>query len=107
MKEWKIQVYVKRPGENPELTKINNDLKTLQGIVDGYIEAVTLTSDLVIICNEDGKLLGLDHNCRILGEDFVGTLIFAGKRGSQFASLKQVTKNGIRENFPQLWEVAE
>lgn len=104
MKDKTIQVYVKRPGEKPKLKTIENELKTLQSIVDGYIEIVTLTKDLVIICNEDGKLLGLDYNCRILGEDFVGPIIFAGKRGAELASLKPLTRDVIPELFPRLWE---
>ena len=107
MKDEKITVYVKRPGEVPALTEIDNDLKTLQTIVDGYIEIVTLTKDLVIICNEDGKLLGLDHNCRILGENFVGTIIFSGKRGENLASLRQIIRNSLPELFPRLWEATD
>ena len=52
----KIKVIIKEPGKVPEIKTITNDLGALQSIVGGYIETVTLASDLVIICNEDGKL---------------------------------------------------
>lgn len=39
--------------------EIANDLKALQEYVGGYIEVVPLTEQLALICNEEGKLLGL------------------------------------------------
>lgn len=50
----KIKVIIKQPGRAPYVTNISNTLENLQKTVDGYIETVTLCSDLVIICNEEG-----------------------------------------------------
>lgn len=36
-----------------------NTLEALQQAVGGYIEVVPLTEQLCVICNEEGKLLGL------------------------------------------------
>lgn len=36
-----------------------NTLEALQQAVGGYIEVVPLNEQLCVICNEDGKLLGL------------------------------------------------
>ena len=80
----KITVYVKEPGEAPEERVIDNTLEALQDIVGGYIETVTLSADLVIICNEEGRRLGLEHNCKICGVDFVGTIIIAGIYRDEF-----------------------
>lgn len=52
----KIMVLKKRPGEPWHLEPIRNDLESLQLFVDGYIEAVGITSDLVLICNEEGRI---------------------------------------------------
>ena len=57
----KIRVIVKRPGEAAFMTVINNELETLQKIVGGYIETVTLADDFVVICNEDGKIKKTAH----------------------------------------------
>lgn len=38
----KIKVIIKEPGKAPEIKTITNDLGTLQSIVGGYIETVTL-----------------------------------------------------------------
>lgn len=83
----KIKVYVKMPGQDPEPWLIDNTLEALQEIVGGYIETVTATRDLVIICNEEGRLLGLPYNCRIRGYDFVGPIIYAGVQGDEFADV--------------------
>lgn len=87
----KIKVIIKRPGEMPEIQTIPNELEALQTIVGGYIEAVTLATDLVIICNEEGKLLDLPYNCDICGASFVGTIIFAGINGDEFADVPMDT----------------
>lgn len=66
----------------------DNDLKAFQEAVGGYIETVTVATDLVIICNKEGRLQGLPWNCTVFGVDFVGTIVVAGVKGEEFASLK-------------------
>lgn len=55
----------KKPGCAPEIIEVENTLKALQREVSGYIETVTIASDAVIICNEEGRILGLPDNCRV------------------------------------------
>ena len=52
----KISVLIKEPGKTPRHVHIGNTLSNLQNTVGGYIETVTLRSDLVVICNEEGRL---------------------------------------------------
>lgn len=85
----KIKVIIKEPGKAPKIKTITNDLGALQSIVGGYIETVTLASDLVIICNEDGKLWNLPYNFDFGGQSFVGTVVFAGIDGDNFASFPE------------------
>lgn len=85
----KIKVIIKRPDEAGHVSWISNTLENLQRTVDGYIEAVTIHSDLVVICNEEGRLLGLEPNCRIAGIEFVGTVVLAGKRGDEFTDIPE------------------
>lgn len=50
-------------GSDPFVIEIENNLKSLQVIVGGYIEFVGATdSNLLIVCNEEGKLDGLPAN---------------------------------------------
>ena len=62
----------KKPGCEPEIIEVENTLKALQTEVGGYIETVTIASDVVVICNEEGVPCGLPYNCRFVGVDFVG-----------------------------------
>lgn len=51
------------PGREPEMVDIDNTLKALQQAVGGYIETVTLPrTGLVVIVNEEGRLLDLPKN---------------------------------------------
>lgn len=85
----KIKVIIKEPGKAQEIKTITNDLGALQSIVGGYIETVTLALDLVIICNEDGKLWNLSYNFDFGGQSFVGTVVIAGIDGDNFASFPE------------------
>lgn len=85
----KISVLIKEPGKPARHVNISNSLKNLQKTVGGYIETVTLSTDLVIICNEEGRIMGLPHNCHICGVDFVGTIIVCGVKGEEFADMPE------------------
>lgn len=79
--EGKIDAITKRPGCVPRHVSISNTLENLQKLVGGYIETVTLSTgfgNLVVICNEEGRLEGLPHNCKIGPFDFVGDIIITG-----------------------------
>ena len=102
----KIKVFIKDPGKKLRSVNISNTLQNLQKTVGGYIETVTLCSDLVIICNEEGKLLNLPYNCDILNRAFVGTLIFAGVDGDEFGDVPARYQD-MKVLFPQLFESEE
>ena len=82
-----MKVIYKAPGCAPEPWDIPNTLEELQATVGGYIETVTIATDVVIICNEEGRLQGLPHNCRIFGVDFVGPILIAGVDEDEFSDL--------------------
>lgn len=87
MEPMKIKVFVKRPDEPGHMTWMSNNLKALQTAVDGYIEMVRVAHGLVVICNEEGRLRGLEPNCRFCGVDFVGTIIVAGEKGDDLTDV--------------------
>ena len=76
-----MKVVRKDPGEKPRIISLENTLSALQKAVGGYIETVTFCSNAAIVCNEEGRLLGMAHNCRVLGIDFVGTILVVGVEG--------------------------
>lgn len=79
----------KKPGCAPEIIEVKNTLKALQREVSGYIETVSIASDAVIICNEEGRILGLPDNCRVCGVDFVGTVLIVGTKGDEFCDVPE------------------
>ena len=78
----------KKPGCEPELIDIDNTLKALQAEVEGYIETVTISSDAVVICNEEGMLCGLPFNCWFFDMPFVGTIFVVGRDRDEFCDVR-------------------
>ena len=100
----KIGVIIKEPGRVPRHVNVSDTLENLQKTVGGYIETVTLRSDLVAICDEEGRIKGKPHCCNICGVDFCGTVILAGVDGDEFADIPCAFAD-FKRLFPQLWEV--
>lgn len=84
------------PGKHPVTAEIDGSLESLQQTVGGYIQAVYPFEDPVaVVCNDDGKLLGLEPN-RCLCDDhgkiydvLVGTFFICGIKGENFATLPE------------------
>ena len=74
-----MRVIIKEPNKKAYITDIENELKPMQQIVGGYIEALTYKDNCLIICNEEGKLRGLEPNIYYGTLDcIVGTIIVCG-----------------------------
>ena len=85
-----IKVVMVEPMKEPYPAEVENTLEGLQKAVGGYIEAVYLEDNVVLVCNEEGKLRGLPGN-RSLGNDIIaGTFFVAGSDdGGEFVSLAE------------------
>ena len=76
MKEKQIRALMVEPMVSPKLVTLGNDLDSLQKAVSigapeqGLIEFVYLEDNVSILCNEEGKLIGLEPNRR-LGKDIL------------------------------------
>lgn len=105
-----IQVVLCEPGKDARFATISNTLPSLQQIVGGYIEAVYPFDDPVaIICNEEGKINGLELNRALRDESgkvydiLAGTFLIVGLAKEGFASLS--TKH--QEKYYKLFEYPE
>ena len=80
-----MRILIKNPGEESfrEII-VPNKLSLLQQLVGGYIETVTLATDSCIICNEEGRIMGMQPNCNYCGIDFVGPILIVGINGDEF-----------------------
>lgn len=82
-----MKVIRKKPCCEAEIIDIDNTLEALQQEVEGYIEVVTLPYGAALICNEEGRILGLPDNGRVCGVDVVGTVLIVGVNGSEFCDV--------------------
>ena len=66
-----MKVLVKRVGESPKELDIdsNNTLSAMQKIVGGYIEPVSINNHIDVICNEEGKICGLNPNAYLYTDE--------------------------------------
>ncbi len=82
-----MKIIVKHPGNKPHVEEVEDDLKTYQNIVGGYIEIVHIDGDILLVCNEEGKLEGLPYNFYMGDDIIVGTVFFVGRDMEDFRSL--------------------
>lgn len=77
----KLKILYKEVGKLPEVIEIEDTLEAKQKLVNGLIEVVPYIDDMILICNEEGKILkmhpNLDFtydyiagNCFVVGDDF-------------------------------------
>ena len=74
-----------QPGEKPALTEIDGTLESMQKMVGGYIQVLYPFDDpIALVCNEEGKLLGLPLNrglwdgCGQIYDVIAGTFFLCG-----------------------------
>lgn len=88
----KIKILLVNPFELPKEIEINNTLKNLQSLVKGNIECAYLPNnpDVILICNEEGKINGMKCN-RDIGYDIIfgPFLIVRDDRKGNFTSLTE------------------
>lgn len=84
----KVKCIIKRPDEKyGHVTNISVTLENLQKTVEGYIETIPAINGAVIICNEEGKLKGLEPNMWYFHDMLRGTIIVIGTEGEDFADV--------------------
>jgi len=96
-----MKAIIVEPDARPRVADIQSDLESLQEIVTGDIQVVYPFDDPVgIICNDEGKILGLPLNRALRDENgeiydiLSGTFIVAGLTEDDFGDLtdEQVAK---------------
>lgn len=81
----KTKVIIKRPDEQyGHVCHISTTLENLQKTVEGYIETVPAILGAIIICNEEGKIKGLEPNMWYYHDRLCGTIIVIGTKGDEF-----------------------
>jgi len=102
-KKDELRIVLKKVGEEPEIMNIENTLEAKQKLVGGWIEVVTVTDDILLVCNEEGKLDNLDPNllfdydyiagdCFFIGDDYKNG-DFKSLTDEQIEEVKEICKN--------------
>ena len=96
-----MDVLIVEPEKTPHMASINGDLESLQKVVGGYIEAVYPYNDPVaLVCNEEGKLIGLPLNRKIEDHDIIaGTFMICGLGEDNFCSLSSDLAEKYKKKF--------
>lgn len=101
-----MKVLMVEPGKVPHETEIESGLKSLQSAVGGDIQAVYPYEDPVaLICNEDGKYMGLPLNRALRDEDgniydiVAGNFLVVGLGEESFADLSPELMGKFTEQF--------
>lgn len=82
-----MKIVVKEPYKDPYIKEVNGTLEEYQSIVGGYIEVVLFKDDILLVCNEEGKLIELEPNLYLRGDIIVGTVFFIGRDEENFRGL--------------------
>ena len=87
-----MKVLVVRPMEMPEVQEIDHTLSAMQELVGGSIQALYPWDEPVaLVCNVEGKQLGLPLNRRLEDYDAIaGTFFICGIQGENFCGLRNI-----------------
>lgn len=109
----KLKVVFKEVGKNPIEMEIEDTLEAKQKLVGGLIEVVQYKDDLLLICNEEGKISNLKPNlvfdydyivgdCFIIGDDYEN----AGFKSLTDDEVKSVIKD-LKNRAIEIEEIEE
>ncbi|MEG1061570.1 MAG: DUF3846 domain-containing protein [Oscillospiraceae bacterium] len=84
-----LRVLSVEPHESPQEMTIPNTLEAMQTLVGGLIEFVPLDDDpdILLVCNEEGKVTGLEGNRRVGDDIIAGSFFVCADGGENFKSL--------------------
>ena len=103
-----MRILLVEPGKTPVLKEIDGSLKSMQEIVGGTIQVLyPFAEPVALVCNDEGKLLGLPLNRARRDEkgriyDIVaGTFFLCGapEGSDRFESLSQQTGEAFQQHF--------
>lgn len=105
MKE-NLRILMVEPQKAPYEASIPHELSAMQQAVGGLIEVVRNGDGTLIVCNEEGKLLGMEGNRRIPGDVLAGPFFVVGDAGETFRSLTEEELERYRERFAEVEDIS-
>lgn len=105
MKE-NLRILMVEPRKAPYEASIPHELTAMQQAVGGLIEVVRNDDGTLLVCNEEGKLLGMEGNRRIPGDVLAGPFFVVGDAGETFRSLTEEELERYRERFAEIEDIS-
>lgn len=90
-----MKAILKKPRRNAQVVDVENTLDGIRSAIGGYFEALVFSEEhnIIMICDESGKLKGLDFNFYLYGDDgsvidhIVGNVLFVSAKGEDLREL--------------------
>ena len=100
-----MKVVMVEPNKPAYVTEIGDDYQSLHDAVGGLIEPIYYLNDpdVVMIGNEEAKIIGLEGNRRFGDRIVAGTFFICGDNGEDFCSLP----DDLCEKYVQQFAVPE
>ncbi len=105
MKE-NLRILMVEPHKAPYEASVPHELTAMQQAVGGLIEVVRNDDGTLLVCNEEGKLLGMAGNRRIPGDVLAGPFFVVGDAGETFRSLTEEELERYRERFAEIEDIS-
>lgn len=105
MKE-NLRILMVEPHKAPYEASIPHELSAMQQAVGDLIEVVRNGDGTLLVCNEEGKLLGIEGNRRIPGDVLAGPFFVVGDAGETFRSLTEEELERYRERFAEIEDIS-
>ena len=105
MKEKTIRVLKVAPKKLPVVVELTNELSALQDAVEGLIEIIEIDSKTCLLCNEEGKIYGMESNRRFGGDVLCGTFYVTGQ--DKHGNLASLSQKNIQKYTAMFHEVEE
>ena len=105
MKE-NLRILMVEPHKAPYEASVPHELTAMQQTVGGLIEVVRNGDGTLLVCNEEGKLLGMEGNRRIPGDVLAGPFFVVGDAGETFSSITEEELERYRERFAEFEDIS-
>ncbi len=102
-----LRILYVEPGKPAYEAELGCDLRLLQKAVQGYIEHVYL-NDVILVCNEEGKLKGMPPNRKLeSGEIIADPFFLVGEAGEDYVSLTDAQVQKYLQVFSKPQDISQ
>ena len=100
-----IRILKVEPQKLPYEKEISNDLEGIQSEVEGLFECIYLDDNCILVCNDEGKLNGMELNRRVCNDIIAGPFFIVGdSQDGEFISLTDEQIEQYTEEFGKIQE---